>query len=1292
MRPSKSDRRNGPAASAARRLMSRAAPSILQKGLSDYHHDAIEVTVSPTGVTATVGTGPGQRHQVALSPGPDGDLIPTCSCSDSGEPAGGRRAVCEHVVTAATAITVQYPGVAFTTPARSSDEPDDPRLGSPEKLSDWAHEAGVEDLLRHRPRAETIAGLTWTATRARSLAELIAGTPDAEPGLRSDRLRALVWLEEQAEERITAREAEATLLADVPEDPIAAEAWERVARLRRSLRDRLRTPPLPEHPRWRIDLNGLSVVVVGLEPVCDRLRCNGDIFVHLGESGEDASVASRCTIMSRGCPREVRAVSEVMRLLAHPERYGDRALELVELLGEPAWMRTLRALTESSGDEAEQGWAIDGETAELGWQIEDTGGVRPVLLRPKKNGEGVVARRQNLGEVRRRLLLQPDSVDLRVAQQLDAHSKVARYYPASDEMGADGWALESLVGHPRVVTPFKGVKRVVVRRAKAAALATVDTPAGVEVRIRLCGEDLDPTAVLRRLRYTFGRVGLHIDLDAGVAWVIPDAHRAEELAERLLRRTTTIPAEGYQQLTKTLHTVAQTLDVALSPALRGKEVASAGVFLLRLDLLPDEGALTVTLRLRVLPDAPVQVPGKGDQEVYALRPTGTVHVRRDLDAEWHEAVALSRALELPTGDAEGWTWMVAQHVDALAVVAAAQELSAGDEDDQLVIEWAEDRRWHVSRAANPADLHLALRKAGDWYAVGGDLRVDGVTVSVGDLLAAVRDKRRFVQVEGERWVALSERLRSVLADTAAMAELRGNKATVSSFAAPAVAELEEHGIAVQAPKVWHALLERMEAAGEVSVRLPRGLKAELRDYQRDGYRWLCRLAHWAPGACLADDMGLGKTVQALALLLRRASQGPALVIAPTSVGFNWAREAERFAPSLRVVPFRGKRHAEVLSGLGKKDVVITSYDLLHIHAEAFEGLAWTTLVLDEAQAIKNAATKRAKAVYALEAGFVLALTGTPVENRTAELWSLFRAVAPGLLGTARSFRGRFVGPIERDGATERRALLARVIRPFILRRMKSEVASELPDRTDVMLEVELSDTERHLYDETRAAALAELGRDQRDGAAETQRFRVLAVLTRLRQLACHPRLGDPGSLVPSSKLAVLLELLHELRDEGHRALVFSQFTTHLALVREALEAAGVTYRYLDGSTPERQRRVEVDAFQAGEGDCFLLSLKAGGTGLNLTGADYVIHLDPWWNPAVEDQATDRAHRIGQRRPVTVYRLVSRDTIEEGILALHGQKRDLVAGLLDGTDTAGALSTDELVALIRESKRHNLGGR
>jgi SNF2 family DNA or RNA helicase len=492
--------------------------------------------------------------------------------------------------------------------------------------------------------------------------------------------------------------------------------------------------------------------------------------------------------------------------------------------------------------------------------------------------------------------------------------------------------------------------------------------------------------------------------------------------------------------------------------------------------------------------------------------------------------------------------------------------------------------------------------------------------------------------------------------------------------------LEDAG-EVKSDAAWKKHISQIRAAADWTPAIPETLQAELRDYQVEGFVWMSRLARWGAGACLADDMGLGKTVQAIAVMLDRAEAGPCLVVAPTSVCPNWQAEIARFAPTLTThrLPATGDR-AALIEGLGARDVLVCSYGLLHQSADLLGGRSWRMVVLDEAQAIKNAETKRAQAVQGLQAGFRLALTGTPVENYLDELWSLFNFVNAGVLGSREGFQKRFARPIERDKDVHARQALRALLRPFLLRRTKAAVLSELPPRTEQTLSVEMLEGERAFYEALRQRSLERI--EALDAPEGRRKIQILAEITKLRRACCNPALIDAAAGVPSGKLATFLDLTEELIRNRHKALVFSQFVGHLELVRAALDARGVRYEYLDGSTPSAEREKRVAAFQAGGADLFLISLKAGGTGLNLTAADYVVHLDPWWNPAVEDQASDRAHRIGQERPVTIYRLVMQDSIEERILALHRDKRDLASELLDGSETAGRLSEEALLDLIR----------
>ena len=459
--------------------------------------------------------------------------------------------------------------------------------------------------------------------------------------------------------------------------------------------------------------------------------------------------------------------------------------------------------------------------------------------------------------------------------------------------------------------------------------------------------------------------------------------------------------------------------------------------------------------------------------------------------------------------------------------------------------------------------------------------------------------------------------------------------------------------------------------GLPATTLPEGITAELRPYQQRGVDWLAFLRDAELGGLLADDMGLGKTLQALVAIA--SVPGPSLVVAPTSVLRNWQSEAHRFIPGLQVSLYHGP--GRVLDT--EADLVITSYALMRRDIETLAKVPWRYAVLDEAQAIKNPDSLVSKAARRLQAQHRLALTGTPVENRLEELWSLFAFVLPGFLGHRKAFSERVADAISGPDQREALAWLRRRVRPFVLRRLKREVAPELPARTEMITRCELSEEERNIYEAVRLSALKQV----RDAIGAKRSLGVLEALLRLRQAACHPGLLPGRDDTESSKLDALVQQVTNLASQGHRALVFSQWTSFLDLVQPALEKAGIASCRLDGST--RDRHAVVEHFQSDEGPpVFLLSLKAGGTGLNLTAADYVFHLDPWWNPAVEDQAVDRAHRIGQTRPVFSVRLVASNTVEERIVALQASKRELArAAIGDEGVLAAKLSSDELLALF-----------
>jgi superfamily II DNA or RNA helicase len=514
------------------------------------------------------------------------------------------------------------------------------------------------------------------------------------------------------------------------------------------------------------------------------------------------------------------------------------------------------------------------------------------------------------------------------------------------------------------------------------------------------------------------------------------------------------------------------------------------------------------------------------------------------------------------------------------------------------------------------------------------------------------------------------------------------------------ATLKQHGTwKVQAPAEWRERAAKQ--SGEAALECPPlgDLESVLRPYQKQGVAWLRFLRENGFGGILADEMGLGKTLQTLAFLRScvdsvaeaaaggndpALAQAPSLVVCPTSLVFNWVAEAKKFTPSLRVLALHGPDRHGFFEQIGQSDLVITSYALLRRDAERYRGLEFDTVVLDEAQHIKNRQTQNAQAVKAVRGRHRLVLTGTPLENSVLDLWSIVDFLMPGYLGTAQDFRERYELPITRERNVEAQVRLSRRLRPFLLRRLKKDVAADLPDKLEQISFCELTSDQRGVYQQVIEASRKEVLEAVGAQGLAKSRMVVLSALLRLRQVCCDLRLlklegVDPANA--SGKLDLFSELLEEVIDGGHRVLVFSQFVSMLTLLKEKLAAEGIEYCYLDGATTNRGAVVE--RFQTTSAiPVFLISLKAGGVGLNLTGADTVIHFDPWWNPAVEDQATDRAHRIGQTRVVTSYKLITRDTIEEKILTLQNRKREIIQATLGGEEElSAALTWEEIQDLL-----------
>ena len=901
-------------------------------------------------------------------------------------------------------------------------------------------------------------------------------------------------------------------------------------------------------------------------------------------------------------------------------------------------------------------------------------------------------------------------------------------------------AAQALVHHPAVI--ITSVARVVsgpdqfvelsealpvleVRRRSAAkagisADAGKRAGAGVEKGAEKNGDSfvfrIDPPLLLKSdgNGVPFARGGYEVAAERHnsirIVQDAPDRARliritpAQRRVAELIAKDWAVPVDAKDELDAALRVLSGHFQLH-NDAAAGEEVP--GDARLRAQLTPQGDALH--LRLVVMPFGafgPAVPPGVGRERLMTMHEGLSLTTLRALDEERTHWRAVAEALPfLDDGTPPDAGWLLEDPEQSLRVVELLPTLPA-----VAALDWPRGKPLRVV-SVDSAALGVQVTTGRDWFALDGEVRVDPVRVvnlrHVLDLARASRS--RFVALGDGEYLALSERLRRQLADLDAAGRIDKDSLKLP-LAAAAWLEDALDGVTVAGDTAWKKRIDALAGAAALEPAVE-GLQTELRTYQYEGFAWMARLAHAGLGACLADDMGLGKTIQTLALLLRRAGDGPALVLAPTSVCANWLAETQKFAPTLNARLYsestdestgesdesgasgrdavrdavrdsgRNASRAALVKNAGPYDVIIASYALAHGENSALGTRAWTTLVLDEAQALKNAATQRARAVAAIDAGFRLALSGTPVENRLADLWSIMNLINPGLLGTANQFNERFTGPIEKQRDVPTRQRLRRLVSPFLLRRTKTQVLQDLPPRTEIIHRVEPSEQERTFLEALRQSASEKVKQiDQATGEAASS-FHVLAELTRLRRAACDPRLVAPELGIVGAKVQAFETIVRELVDGQHKALVFSQFTSFLKLLAERLDGCGVTYQYLDGSTPAPERAKRVQAFQRGEGEVFLISLKAGGFGLNLTAADYVLIVDPWWNPAAEDQAMGRAHRIGQQRPVTVYRLVTAGSIEERIVALHQDKRSLADGILEGQDDATPLSAKVLRELL-----------
>ncbi len=946
-------------------------------------------------------------------------------------------------------------------------------------------------------------------------------------------------------------------------------------------------------------------------------------------------------------------------------KYPHNLVDLVHVYfaKEEDWLKSLKILQQLSADDDKKKVSTDGRVV---WHVNFKGRtLAPKEQKINKNGSWSAGKSISIKRLKEGGSDFASLQDMKIVSSFDIESYYSGY-------NVDfGKACLSMIGHPHLYLEDTDTNVEVIKAEPEILIEEAKTTDSMIVSFSVDASE----------------IGIKIEKETNTRYKIfhiKEVHK--KIFENLGRGKLIVPKKGKELLSKTLGSMVNIVNVNSSVSNFGIDLprvaSNPQIFAL---LLPfNNGGLKLELMVKPFTTSPpYHKPGKSPETVIGEINKQKVQATRNLNEEKSNAKKIIQACQiLSINDSNDYEWSFEDPQDCLEVLYQLEELQ-----NKVIIEWPEGQKFKIAYRASTSSASLHIKKQNDWFDIDAEIRLNETNViKMAELLEMLdNSKNRFIQLKDGQFLALTEVFRKRLQEIKAFTEKTKDGLRFHNLAALTMDDITQDFENIKTDTNWKNQIKKIKNARAINPKVPTTLKTELRNYQIDGFKWLAQLASWGVGACLADDMGLGKTIQGLALILHRADEGPTLVVAPATVARNWMGEAAKFAPTMNTILFGGKEREQQISELKEHDLLVCSYGLLQQEAEMFSKVKWATIILDEAQNIKNMSTKRSKAAMDLQSDFKMITTGTPVENHLGELWNLFRFINPGLLGSLNNFNENFAIQIERNQDVERQKQLQKLLKPFILRRRKSQVLEELPSKTEITLTVEMSKDESAFYEALRKRAIEKLQDSSAiEGAHEGEkRLRILAEIMKLRQASCNTKLVLKDSDISSSKLELLLETAEELRENGHKALIFSQFVGHLTLIREAFDARAFSYKYLDGSTPMKKREEAIKEFQNGEADFFLISLKAGGVGLNLTAADYVIHMDPWWNPAVEDQASDRAHRIGQQRPVTIYRLVTKGTIEEKIVSLHQNKRDLADNLLEGTEMSAKISSEDLLNLIKQ---------
>lgn len=743
-----------------------------------------------------------------------------------------------------------------------------------------------------------------------------------------------------------------------------------------------------------------------------------------------------------------------------------------------------------------------------------------------------------------------------------------------------------------------------------------------------------------------------------------------------------VPSTAIVSLKKAIESLQGIVDVKDGEleSLMRPATYSKGVLAIR--IIPKKHNYELTIMASAMENGTSRfVPAEGEQLVYDEVENITLCINRDFNREYTNYAQIKEFIEEDINcQFDSYTEAIIGTPESLLRFLAFIH----DNQDKYFIEWPEGKPLRFKGDIKTGDIEINVKSDVDWFCVEGEVKTNNLHLSLEALIRSCCNSQieGFIKIGEDEYVRMSEELKKHIAAFNSLPSTKGRGKTIPKYQVSALASMI-HELKINEDGGYTDFMQKTREAYSLSPEVPDGLNAKLRDYQIEGFKWMCRLSAWGAGACLADDMGLGKTLQAITFLLYKSKEGPSLVIAPKSVLLNWEREIARFAPELNCININNaKKRDKIINAATAKDIVLCTYGVLGTQGEYLSKKDWNVVCLDEAHQIKNRNTLASRTSMELKACNRLILTGTPIQNNLGELWNLFQFINPGLLGTWSVFRDSFMIP---SLDSEHRELLKEMTTPFILRRTKQDVLTELPEKIVSERLVDLTENEQKVYEEMRKRAELKFKKYKSKDEltiAKSIDINFFTELTHLREAACSMRMVYDEWSGKSSKIETLMEILDTIMSSpDNNVIVFSQFTCFLDLIKPELHRHSMSYLYLDGQTSMQKRQKYVEDFQEGRCRLFLSSLKAGGFGINLTKANYVIILDPWWNPSVENQAMDRAHRLGQKRVVTVIRLISAQTIEEKILRLHEDKQQLADDILDGTGESNKLTYEDIMDMV-----------